>query len=267
MRITTERLPARAAIGIAVIGCLLLGFGPVRADSLHISVCASMTDAIEELAADFSTLHPEHTIRINIGPSGALAKQIEQGAPADLFISANSDWMDYLVEKKLIGQSSRTVLARNRLVFVSRQQRPNLSPDSLTSLDRIAIGNPAHVPAGQYAKLALEKLGLYDGLRDQQKLVLAKDVRQALIYADRGIDDGAFVYATDARLSRNTTVHFTVDSALHAPISYALGLTAGALDNSLALDFHDYLKGPESAAVLSRYGFEQAPASDRPPDF
>ncbi len=241
------------------IAYLFLSLGSARADTLFLSVCTSMTDVFKELASNFSRLHPDNKVHPNFGPSGALAKQIEQGAPADLFISANADWMDYLADKKLVDGSSRTVFAHNRLVFVGRPEVSCPTPAELSRLDRIAIGNPANVPAGQYAKQALEKLSLYKNLKAQKKLVIAKDVRQALIYADRDEVDGAFVYLTDAKLSRNTIIHFTVDPDLHAPINYPLCLTARGKKNQLALQFYEYLKTPDAGAVLNRYGFEKSP--------
>ncbi len=245
--------------------CLFIGLGSARADTVFVSVCASMTDVFKELTANFSKSHPDINIQTNFGPSGALAKQIEQGAPADLFVSANSDWMDYLVGQKLVDERSRMDLARNRLVFIGRPELTGAAPDTLSGLNQIAIGNPAHVPAGQYAQQALTKLSLYDALKRQKKLVMAKDVRQALIYADRGEVDGAFVYATDARLSRTAVIHFTVDDSLHAPIVYPLGLTADGSNDQMARRFYDYLMTPETGSVLNRYGFEQVFETDRQP--
>lgn len=241
---------------VPVFAALLLTVSCARAESLYLSICSSMTDVYRELESDFSAGHPEVKLYSNIGPSGSLAKQIEQGAPADLFISANPDWMNYLVEKKLMDGSSETVLAHNTLVFVGPPDIPCSGPGDLIRLNRIAIGNPASVPAGQYARQALEKLGLYDDLRDDRKLVMAKDVRQALLYADRGEVDGAFVYLSDARLSRHTIIHFEVDASLHSPITYPLCLTASGTEKTSAGLFYDYLTSTKAAQILELQGFK-----------
>jgi molybdate transport system substrate-binding protein len=107
---------------------MFIGLGSACAGTLSLSVCASMTDVFKELAANFYKDHPEANIRTNFGPSGSLAKQIEQGAPADLFISANGDWLDYLVEQEMIDYPSRMVLARNRLVFIGRPDLAGITP-------------------------------------------------------------------------------------------------------------------------------------------
>ena len=239
-----------------VFAALLLTVSIARAESLYLSICASMTDVYTELESDFAASHPDIELYSNIGPSGSLAKQIQQGAPADLFISANPDWMNYLVEKNLMDGSSETVVAHNTLVFVGPPDISCSGPEDLSRLNRIAIGNPASVPAGQYARQALEKLGLYDDLKNDRKLVMAKDVRQALLYADRGEVDGAFVYLSDARLSRHTVIHFEVEASLHSPITYPLCLTSSGTEKASARLFYDYLTSTKAAQILKLQGFK-----------
>lgn len=241
---------------LPIFTTLILIAASAQAESLYLSICASMTDTYRELESNFTAVHPDIELFSNIGPSGSLAKQIEQGAPADIFISANPDWMNYLLAKNLVDDSSETILARNRLVFVGPRDAPCSGPEDLRRLKRIAIGNPVSVPAGQYAHQALKKLGLYDELKNGKKLVMAKDVRQALIYADRGEVDGAFVYLTDARLSRQTIVHFQVDPSLHSPITYPLCLTKSGSRKTSARLFYDYLRSAEALKIMNRHGFE-----------
>lgn len=226
---------------------------------IRLSVAASMTDAIRELAAAFSPEHHEVSMLINSGSSGSLAKQIVHGAPADLFISANVKWMDYLVREGKINRTTVRVCAGNSLVFVGSSNIAVSSLDAIPSLSRIAIGSPQSVPAGQYAEQALRAAGFYEDLRDRNRLVMAKDVRQALLYADRGEVDGAFIYKTDALQAERAVIRFTVPQNLHDRIDYTAGLTPEGRRNEAARSFHTFLTGPEALTILVKYGFS-APA-------
>ena len=131
-----------------------------RAETISLSVAASMTDAFNEVITLFTAAHPDMTVQPNYASSGSLAKQIEQGAPADIFVSANPKWMTYLVEKKMIQPESERLFAYNSLVFVSREKLTDFDLSKLSQLDSIAIGTPQSVPAGQYAKQAIKKAGV-----------------------------------------------------------------------------------------------------------
>ncbi len=132
----------------------------LQAETVHLSVAASMTDACKEIITAYAVKQPETKVLPNFGASGALAKQIEQGAPADIFISASTEWVKYLLEKHLAGQEASRIFAFNSLVFVGSPKAADLDLNKLSTLDRIAIGNPNNVPAGQYAKQALEQAGV-----------------------------------------------------------------------------------------------------------
>jgi len=226
---------------------------PSFAAELRLSVAASMTDAVKELAAAYENRVEGVSILPNFASSGALAKQIAQGAPADLFISANPRWMDYLVEQGRIAPASVRPLARNALVFVGRKGRKIESLEDLAGLSRIAMGSPGSVPAGQYARQALEAAGLYEDLSG--RLVMAQSVRQALVYADRGEVDGAFVYRTDALLAQHATLLLEVPASLHDPVLYPAGLTLEGAARSEAQAFYRYLATEEAAGILKKYGF------------
>jgi len=228
----------------------------VQAQTVHLSVSASMTDVFRQLMTDFSAKRQDIQFLPSFASSGSLAKQIEQGAPADIYVSANPRWMKYLLEQQMIAPASDTILAYNRLVFVGMKKPNNLTLAGLTGLSRIALGSPQSVPAGQYARQALEHVGIYGVLEKDKKLVMAKDVRQALIYADRGEVDGAFVYKTDALLAKEAQILFTVDENLHDRVAYPVALTTAGAANDSARAFYDYIKGAEAKAVLRRYGFE-----------
>lgn len=226
-----------------------------RTATVRLAAAASMTDAVRELIQAFTATHPGVTIQPNFASSGSLAKQIIHGAPVDLYISANERWMNWLVENRAIEPGTARILAHNALVFIGPSTTRARTMQDLTSLARIGIGSPKSVPAGQYAAQAMENGGIYRQLLEDRRLVMAKDVRQALLYADRGEVDGAFVYRTDARLARKSTVLFTVPPELHDPVAYTLGLTPGGRQNPEAQAFYSFVTGPQAAGILKSYGF------------
>ena len=226
---------------------------PARADEVHLSIAASLTDAAREVMAVYAEHHDDDVLRPNFASSGALARQIDQGAPAHVYASANVAWMQYLVDEERIVRDSVHTLARNRLVFVGPENGEVTAMTDLTTLDSIAMGSPRSVPAGTYARQALEALELYTAL--SSRVVLARDVRQALLYADRGETDGAFVYRTDARLARNAVILFEVSVDLHDPIAYPVGLTPEGSENPDAVSFFAFLVSAEARAILQEYGF------------
>jgi molybdate transport system substrate-binding protein len=223
------------------------------AAEVRLSVAASLTDATKELIATYQQQVEKISILPNFASSGALAKQIAQGAPADIFISANPKWMKFLVEEGLIAADQVRTFTYNSLVFVGKKGLAITSLADLTGLQRIAIGSPKSVPAGQYAEKALQSSGVYDQL--QAKLVLAQDVRQALVYADRGEVDGAFVYKTDALLAKQAVILLSVPQNLYPEVTYPIGLTNSGLSNPAALKFLGFLKSEPATQILRRYGF------------
>ncbi|NIQ96379.1 MAG: molybdate ABC transporter substrate-binding protein, partial [Desulfuromonadales bacterium] len=179
---------------------LLSTLNAAFAAEVRLSVAASMTDAARQLVAAFEKRTKDVDVLANFAASGALARQIARGAPADIFISADPRWMHHLDDLGEMAPGKVRPLARNSLVFVGRKGLPvDILPD-IVRLERIALGSPQSVPAGRYAVQSLKNAGLHQRVRE--KLVMAKDVRQALVYAERGAADGAFVYRTDARLAR-----------------------------------------------------------------
>lgn len=235
---------------------LLLSASLIQAaDEIRISVPASMTDAMKELASQFGATGKHAQIVPNYGPSGTLAKQIVEGAPADIFISANQKWMTYLRDEKKVDQASEKILAANTLVFVGMKNPAVTKLTDIVNLKQIAIGSPKSVPAGEYAAQAMEKAGIYKQLEEGQKLVMAKDVRQSLIYADRGEADGAFVYKTDALMAEKAVVLFEVPQDLYEKVTYPIALTTDGAKNAEAKAFYAFLTGPEGLKVFLKYGF------------
>jgi len=227
---------------------------PGYTGEINLSAAASMKDAIGELATDFAKNNSDVKFQNNFGASGALAKQIENGAPADLFFSANLEWMDYLKQKKLMDDKSIRTFAFNTLVFVGKPDLKVKNLQDVVSLEKIAIGSPKSVPAGQYAVEAFKQAGIDKQL--ENKLVMAKDVRECLMYADRGEVSGAFVYKTDAELmAKNVKILFTVPQELYPRVTYPVGLTITGSKKAEAAAFYKFLQSPEAEKVLLKYGF------------
>ncbi len=229
-----------------------------QAKTIHLSVASSMTDVFKEIIATYSISHPKTKILANFGSSGSFAKQIYQGAPTDLYVSANKKWVKFLVDNKAITRANTCVIAYNQLVFIGNSGITTSHMDQLTSLQKIGIGTPQNVPAGQYAKQAMIATGVYSSLKEQGKLVMAKDVRQALLYADRGEVSGSFVYKTDALLASNAKIHFVVPKELHDPVSYHLALTVTGEKKEAAVDFFNYLSSNQASKIIEKHGFESA---------
>jgi molybdate transport system substrate-binding protein len=237
-----------------VILCLCLFIAPLTAAAgeVNLAVAASLKDVMNELSDSFAKKHPGVKFVKNYGASGALAKQIENGAPADVFIAANLEWLDYLKNRKLVDTATVDTLAYNTLVFAGAPGKASSMQD-LVKLDRIAIGSPRSVPAGEYATEALKKAGLDRQL--EKKLVMAKDVRECLMYAERGEVDGAFVYKTDALLAKQAKILFTVPQELYLRVTYPMALTVAGTKSKDAAAFFAYLHGEEAKASLTKYGF------------
>ena len=237
---------------VTALFCLFLVTTPALAEDVNLSVAASLKEVINELSDGYAKTHPGVKFVKNYGASGQLAKQIENGAPADIFISANLEWMDYLKNKHLADNASIGTFTHNTLVFAGAPGKA-ASMHDLLKLDRIAIGSPKSVPAGEYAMEAFKKAGLDKQL--EKKLVMAKDVRECLMYSERGEVDGAFVYRTDALQAKLAKILFTVPQELYQRVVYPLSLTVSGAKSKDALSFFSYLHGSEAKAVLAKYGF------------
>jgi molybdate transport system substrate-binding protein len=226
----------------------------VHAGEVRLSMAASLKEAMTELTGTFTKDHPGVTFQINSGASGALAKQIESGAPADIFISANLEWIDYLKSKELVEEKNISILSYNNLVFIGRVDLHVTSLQDLTSLEKIAVASPKSAPAGEYAMTAIAKAGVDKKL--EKKLVMARDVRECVMYAERGEVDGAFAYKTDAlQASGKVKILFTVPQDLYPRVTYPMGLTSTGDKNKDARAFFVFLQSNPAKAVLSRYGF------------
>ena len=228
---------------------------PALAGEISLSVAASLRESVTELSDLFQKRTPGVSFKKNFGASGALAKQIESGAPVDLFFAANNEWVEYLIKKKLADEKSAGVFAYNQLVVAGKPGLKVASMQDLIKLNRIAIGSPKSVPAGEYAMAAFKKSGIDKQV--EKKLVLAKDVRECLLYADRGEVDAAFVYKTDALLlSKQAKILYVVPENLHDRVTYPMVLTVAGSKKPEAVAFIKFLASAEAKAVLTKHGFE-----------
>ncbi|AWB46848.1 molybdate ABC transporter substrate-binding protein [Paenibacillus sp. CAA11] len=224
---------------------------------LTISAAASLKDSMEQLSETYEKSHTDVHLVFNYGASGSLQKQIEQGAPADIFISAGNKQMQALVDQGLIEAKDSSVLLRNELVLIvpkSSSQTPATLDDLKgESTKLIAMGDPDAVPAGNYTKESLESNKLWDTLKP--KMVFAKDVRQVLTYVETGNADAGFVYKSDAMISDKVKTAFVVDASAHKPIEYPIGLLKASKEQEAAQSFIKFLESAEALEVFTKFGF------------
>ncbi|MFD1801768.1 molybdate ABC transporter substrate-binding protein [Mixta tenebrionis] len=235
--------------------------GPAgAAEKVTVFAAASLTNALQDIVNSYEKNEQDIKIVTSYASSSTLARQIEQGAPADLFISADQQWMDYAANKKSIENTSRYTLLGNDLVLIapsdahSQPVRIDKNTDwkSLLKGQRIATGDPDHVPAGIYAKEALQNLGAWDTL--SPVMARANNVRAALALVERNETPYGIVYGSDAVASHNVQVvgHFPENS--HKPVQYPIAIVKDRQQPAVSA-FYDYLKGPEAAAIFKKYGF------------
>jgi len=256
-------------IAVALLaGCGIEAAPPAAQATPEVTVfaAASMVVVLDPLAAQYEA-DAHTTLAISYASSSALAQQIENGAPADVFISADPVWAGKLQESGHAAQ--RVDFLGNSLVLVAPSAAPDgvRTPQDLLSdaVKHIAIGDPESVPAGKYAKEALETLGLWD--RIEPKLVPGMDVRQALLYVERGEAEAGIVYATDAKASGAVRVVAVLDDHLKAPVRYSLVLTPIGRQNAAAADWFKYLLGDTAMSAFESAGFSRVtgPASPGAP--
>ena len=243
-----------AALAIALIAT------PVQAAPVTVFAAASLKNALDEVGAQYARSGGE--ARFSYAGSSAIARQIEQGAPADVYVSADADWMDYLAQRKLIVTSTRRDLLTNRLALIA-------PADSKVALKigrgmplartlgerRLAVAGP-DVPAGKYAKASLSTLGVWDSVSG--RLAQAENVRMALQYVARGESPLGIVYDTDAKVEPKVRIVGLFPEGTHPKIVYPAAVVA-ASKNPDAATFMAFLSGPQAAAIFRKYGFTVLP--------
>lgn len=246
------------------LGLLLTAFFglPVRAaeadkQSITVFAAASLTNVLQDLG-DAYTKDSLVPIRFSFAASSALARQIESGSRADMFFSADQEWMDYLQARQLIQPAMRHDVLGNQLVLVAPAQskvnlkiEPHFALARILGKGRLATGDPDSVPVGRYAHQALASLGVWDEIAP--RLVRADSVRSALAFVDRGEAALGIVYATDALIDKGVRVVDVFPAASHSPIVYPVALTVGARPD--AAGFLAYIRGPAGGIAFKHYGF------------
>lgn len=224
--------------------------------AITVSAAISLKDSLDEIAQLYRADLPGAAVHFNYGASGTLERQVEQGAPVDVFISASPNQMDELAAQGLVLVGTRRDLVRNAIVLVVPKGKLDIA--SFADLAKpgakvIAIGEPRTVPAGKYAQEVLTHLGLYDQLKP--KLVLAKDARQVLTYVVTGNADAGIVYLSDAKTSDQVAMVATAPEDSHSPVMYPVAVLKGSKNEAAAKALEEFLLGAKARAVFQKYGF------------
>ncbi|MCG9542282.1 molybdate ABC transporter substrate-binding protein [Vibrio sp. Isolate33] len=229
----------------------------LAAEKLRVYAASSMTNAVNLLVEEFEKNHTVDVIPVYASTS-SLVRQIERGAPADIFISANEKWMTHLVDRKYVSSDNVTNLCENELVLIAPKDSSvslDLSQSEqwtkLLTNERLAVGNTMSVPAGIYAKEALETLGVWDDV--STRLAPSNNVRMALALVERSEAKLGIVYKTDALLSKEVNLVETFPSDLHTPIRYPV---AKMSDKVIAEEFYTFLDSEKAKDILNSFGFE-----------
>lgn len=250
--------PLRHLAAFAVAALALLCAPSSRAGEVTVYAAASLSNAMQDVLKAWQA-RSGHRAKTSFAASSALARQIESGAPASVFVSADEQWMDYLEQRRLLAPGTRADLLGNRLVLVTPADgtasvalAPGFDLPRLLGTGRLAVGDPAHVPAGKYAQAALTHLGVWPVA--EKRLVRADSVRAALAYVERGEVPAGIVYSTDAAAAPRVRVAGVFPASSHPPIVYPMALVAGQ-DNEAARSFHTFLKAEEAATIFKHHGF------------
>ena len=242
-------------IRLTTLAFSLLAAGHLLAEEITVFAAASLTNALTEIGA----AHEKATgdkVRFNFAAANTLARQIEAGAPADVFFSADEAQMDILANKGLIDKATRKAMLGNMLVIVTAPDGPvvtKVADLSSTAIKRISVGDPKAVPVGVYAKAHLEKLGLWDAL--QPKLVPAESVRAALAVVEAGNAEAGIVYKTDAAISNGVKVAFEIPEAEGPKIIYPVALVSESRHAAAAKKFLALLSDKDARAAFTKRGF------------
>ena len=235
----------------------LTGFAAVVEPPITVFAAASLSDVLQELGDGF-TKETSVPVRFSFAASSALARQIENGAPADVFFSADLEWMDYLQTRKLVQRNTRHNVLGNRLVLIAPADgktklkiEPGFALAAALGKKRLATGDPDSVPVGRYARDALTALGVWNDVAD--RIVRADSVRSALVLVDRDEAPLGIVYETDAMVDKQVRVLDVFPENSHLPIVYPLALTSAAKAD--AARFVTYIRGPAGEAAFKAHGF------------
>lgn len=224
---------------------------------LLVSAASSLTDSLKEIGKEYEEKNPGVTVRFNFAATGSLLQQIEQGAPVDVFASADQQFMDKAEKGSLVLPASRTDFVGNSLVLISPPHMTGvktLADLQSAQIQKISMGNPSSVPAGKYTKAALEKQGVWGALAP--KCVMGISVKQALEYVMRGEVEAAFVFGSDAAVAKER-VRIVTEIPTVTSIVYPVAVVTGSVKKDEALAFIHYLQGAEAQRIFVKYGFKK----------
>jgi len=250
----------RMAVGICMmVAAVFAGAGQaVAAEELLVSAAASLTDAFKEIGKAYEQKHPGLTVRFNFAATGPLLQQIEQGAPVDVFASADQQSMDKAVKGGFVLPASRTDFTGNALVLITpvdnKMEVKGIADLQSERVVKICIGHPESVPVGRYTKATLEQQGVWETLTP--KMIHGSSVKQVLEYVTRGEVDAGFVYATDAVIA-GEKVKTIAEISTVKPVVYPVAVVAASAKKEQAQAFIDYLKSADGQAVLVKFGFKK----------
>lgn len=251
-------MPARSLMSFLAAIVLTVTAKVATAQDVTVFAAASLTNALEQVAKQYRD-GEGGPIKFSFAASSTLAKQIEAGAAADVFASADEQWMDYLAQRNLIEASTRSSRLGNSLVLITPPDqrktvdiKPGFDLAGMIGNGKLATGDPAHVPVGRYAEQALTKLGVWNAVAP--KIARTDNVRAALLLVERGEAPFGIVYGTDAAASGKVHVAGTFPADTHTPVSYPIAIVAKR-DRPEVRRFLDYLNGPEAQAVFRKAGF------------
>lgn len=230
----------------------------VETVELNVSAAMGLKEALADIQKVYEAKHPNIKLVYNLAASGALQTQIEQGAPADIFISAANKQIDDLIQKGMVIPASRKALVSNELVvIVPKDNKMGIASfQDIEKVTRFGLGAPETVPAGQYGVEVLKSLALWDGVKD--KAVLAKDVRTIVTYVETGNVEAGIVFSTVAATSSTVTIAAAAPPGTHEAIEFPAVILAGTKKQKAAEEFLAYLTGPEAMKIFDKYGFRPA---------
>jgi len=244
---------------LTILACLLTLALPLTAAEITVFAAASLSDALDQIAKDYRKQSPDDTVRFNFAGSNMLARQIREGAPADIFFSADEAQMDILARAELLAPDTRRTLLANTLVIVvtpdSKLAITGASDLLAPALRRLALGEPTAVPAGVYAKAWLTRAGIWEKLTTAQKIIPCENVRAALAVVESGNADAAIVYHTDALISKKTRIAYQVPAEETPGIDYPIALIKNSRNPDAAKKFAAYLASPEAMKTFAQFGF------------
>jgi molybdate transport system substrate-binding protein len=258
-----QKLRGVFAIG-AIAAAVFVTMAPAQAQTQDILVfgAASLKNALDDANARYQRKTGDKIV-VSYGASSTLAKQLENGAPADIFISADLDWMDYVAQRKLIKPETRANFLGNKLVLIAPADSkvsltigPNFPLAQALGGGRLAMADPAFVPAGKYGKASLEALGVWNSVSD--KIAPTQDVRTALAYVSRGEAPLGIVYQTDAAADKGVKIVGAFPDATHPPITYPMAVTAVSNNPGVGA-YISFLKSSEARSAFENQGFVALP--------